>query len=1123
VDGLDPKQFIIIKGAKVNNLKNIDVAIPRNKLVVVTGLSGSGKSSLAFDTLFAEGQRMYVESLSSYARQFLGRMEKPDVEYIKGVSPAIAIEQKVATKNPRSTVGTTTEIYDYLKLLFARIGITYSPVTGREVKKDTVTDVVNFILWHEEGTRIMVLTPLKIKDNRNIKKELDLLLHKGYTRVLIDGEVKQIEEILEGELEIDEQKHKIEILIDRNVVKHDDEDTQFRFSDSVQTAFFEGEGECIIDVIGKEKRTFSDKFELDGLSFEEPSVNLFTFNNPYGACKRCEGFGKILGIDPDLVIPDKNLSIFEGAIAPWRTERMSEWVAPLLRNGIRFDFPIHRAYRDLTQEQKDLLWTGNSYFQGLNAFFADIESQVHKVQYRVMLSRYRGRTDCPDCRGSRLRKDAAYVKIGGVSITDIVLMPISDVIQFFKKLELPDYQHGVSKRILIEINSRLDFMERVGLGYLTLNRLTSSLSGGEFQRIKLATSLGSALVGSMYILDEPSIGLHPRDTRLLVGVLESLRDLGNSVVVVEHEEEVMMAADEIVDIGPDAGTQGGNLIFQGNWEDIKRLKGKITPPLTLPNSGEGVNTADAVTLIKSDGEVVNRGSHIYAEPYYHTNPKDWEILKNFAKENRKNQTEAEKLLWENLRKEKLGYKFRRQHTIETFIADFVCLEKNLVIEVDGDIHEKFEEYDKARTKFLNTSGFTVVRFSNKEVFENTKTVLEEIKKKLEEIPDFETISINSIKENISTANSLPTVGEGRGGVISHTIRFLTGEDQIIVPSQRRKPTDFIEVKGARENNLKELDVKFPIGTLTVVTGVSGSGKSTLVRKILFPAIARLKGEYSEEAGKYTDLTGSLDRITQVEMVDQNPIGKSSRSNPVTYIKAYDYIRQMMADQPLSKARDYKPAFFSFNVDGGRCEACQGEGEQTIEMQFMADVRLKCESCHGKRFKQEILEVKYNEKDISDILAMTVDEAIEFFKTSDPKLAEKLQPLQDVGLGYIGLGQSSSTLSGGEAQRVKLAFFLSKGNADKGKTLFVFDEPTTGLHFHDIKKLLKAINALVDQGDSVIIIEHNMEIIKSADWIIDLGPEGGEKGGYLTFEGTPEEMVKIENNYTADFLKEKIRL
>ncbi|WP_259015284.1 excinuclease ABC subunit UvrA [Emticicia fluvialis] len=949
VDALDPKQFIIIKGAKVNNLKNIDVAIPRNKLVVVTGLSGSGKSSLAFDTLFAEGQRMYVESLSSYARQFLGRMEKPEVEYIKGVSPAIAIEQKVATKNPRSTVGTTTEIYDYLKLLFARIGITYSPVSGKEVKKDTVTDVVNFILSKEERTRVMVLTPLKIKDNRNVKKELDLLLQKGYTRVLVDGEIKQIEEIVEGTEIIDEKQHNIEILIDRNVVKYD-EDTQFRFSDSIQTAFFEGEGECIVDVIGQGKQTFSDRFELDGIAFEEPSVNLFTFNNPYGACKRCEGFGKILGLDPDLVIPDKNLSVFEGAIAPWRTERMSEWVAPLLKNGIRFDFPIHRAYKDLTQEQKDLLWTGNSYFEGLDAFFRDIESQVHKVQYRVMLSRYRGRTDCPECRGSRLRKDAAYVKVGGASITDLVLMPISDVSQFFNNLELPDYQQGIAKRILIEINSRLDFMERVGLGYLTLNRLTSSLSGGEFQRIKLATSLGSALVGSMYILDEPSIGLHPRDTRRLVSVLESLRDLGNTVVVVEHEEEVMLAADEIIDIGPEAGTLGGNLMFQGNWEDIMRLK--TTPPLTLRDGGR------------------------------------------------------------------------------------------------------------------------------------------------------------------------PNSGEG---AVSHTIRFLTGEDHVPVPQKRRKPADFIELKGARENNLKEVDVKFPLGTLTVVTGVSGSGKSTLVRKILFPAIARLKGEYSEEAGKYSELIGSLDRITQIEMVDQNPIGKSSRSNPVTYIKAYDAIRQLMSDQPLSKARDYKPAFFSFNVDGGRCEACQGEGEQTIEMQFMADVRLKCESCGGKRFKQEILEVKYKDKDIADILAMTVDEALEFFRESDPKLAEKLQPLQDVGLGYIGLGQSSSTLSGGEAQRVKLAFFLSKGNADKGKTLFVFDEPTTGLHFHDIKKLLKAINALVDQGDSVIIIEHNMEIIKSADWIIDLGPEGGEKGGYLTFEGTPEDMVKLENNYTAEFLKDKIEV
>ena len=940
VETLDPKHYIIIKGAKVNNLKNIDVAIPRNKLVVITGLSGSGKSSLAFDTLFAEGQRMYVESLSSYARQFLGRMEKPDVDYIKGVSPAIAIEQKVATKNPRSTVGTTTEIYDYFKLLFARAGITYSPVSGKEVKKDTVTDVVNFILSHDEGTRIMILTPLKVKEGRKIEKELELLLHKGYTRIVIDGEVKQIQELQEEKAKFSD-KQRLEILIDRNVVKHDDEDTQFRFSDSVQTAFFEGEGECIVDIISTNeagdkqivRKTFSDKFELDGIAFEEPSVNLFTFNNPYGACKRCEGYGKVLGIDPELVIPDKNLSVFEGAIAPWRTERMSEWLAPLLKNGIRFDFPIHRAYKDLSNEQQQLLWTGNKYFQGLNAFFADIESQVYKVQYRVMLSRYRGRTDCPECRGSRLRKDASNVKVGGASITDLVLMPMTEVTKFFKNLQLPDYQQAVSKRIMIEINARLQYMERVGLGYLTLNRLTSSLSGGEFQRIKLATSLGSALVGSMYILDEPSIGLHPRDTQRLVSVLESLRDMGNTVIVVEHEEEVMRAADQIIDIGPDAGTLGGDLVFQGNWDDIS--------------------------------------SHI-----------------------------------------------------------------------------------------------------------------------------------SSIK-------------------VSHTINFLTGKDKIYVPIQRRKPTDFVELKGARENNLKELDVKFPLGVLTVVTGVSGSGKSTLVRKILFPAIARLKGEYSEETGKYYGLVGSLDRITQVEMIDQNPIGKSSRSNPVTYIKAYDYIRQMMAEQQISKARDYKPAFFSFNVDGGRCEACQGEGEQTIEMQFMADVRLKCESCGGKRFKQEILEVKYNEKDISDILAMTVDEAIEFFSITEPKLAEKLRPLQDVGLGYIRLGQSSSTLSGGEAQRVKLAFFLSKGNADKGKTLFVFDEPTTGLHFHDIKKLLKAINALVDQGDSVIIIEHNMEIIKSADWIIDLGPDGGEKGGYLTFEGTPEEMVHLEGNYTADFLKGKL--
>lgn len=932
---LDPKKYIIIKGARVNNLKNIDVAIQRNTLTVITGLSGSGKSSLAFDTLYAEGQRMYVESLSSYARQFLGRMEKPEVDYIRGVSPAIAIEQRVSTKNPRSTVGTTTEIYDYLKLLFARAGKTYSPVSGKQVKKDTVTDVIDYIFSFEEGQRIMILTPLKIAEGRTLEKELDLLLKKGFNRVAINGEINQIEELLETGAY--DKKAEIEILIDRAVVKRDengepDEDTSYRLSDSIQTAFFEGEGDCRVEIMGKEKKGFSDRFERDGIIFEEPSVNLFTFNNPYGACKTCDGFGKVLGLDEDLVIPDKSLSIFEGAIAPWRTERMSDWLAPLIKNGIRFDFPIHRAYQDLTEKEQRLVWEGNEYFAGLNAFFADLVKQTYKVQYRVMLSRYRGRTVCPDCRGSRLRKDASYVKIDGHSITDLVLMPVKKARVFFENLKLAKQQETISKRILIEINNRLEYLERVGLGYLTLNRLTSSLSGGEFQRIKLATSLGSALVGSMYILDEPSIGLHPRDTQKLISVLESLRDIGNTVIVVEHEEEVMEAADEIIDIGPDAGNLGGELIFQGNKDDIAKA---------------GTNE------------------------------------------------------------------------------------------------------------------------------------------------------------------------------VSHTIRFLKGQDKIEVPTHRRKAIDFIKVNGATENNLKSIDVKFPLGVLAVVTGVSGSGKSTLVRKILFPALSRLKGEYSHDAGKHQELTGSMSRISKVEMVDQNPIGKSSRSNPVTYIKAYDTIRALMADQPLAKQRDYKPAFFSFNVDGGRCEACAGEGEQTIEMQFMADVKLVCESCHGKRFKQEVLEVKYQDKDIADILDMTIDEALDFFEDNQPKLYEKLLPLQDVGLGYIRLGQSSNTLSGGEAQRVKLAFFLGKGNSDKGKTLFIFDEPTTGLHFHDIQKLLKAMNALIEQGDSVIIIEHNMEVIKCADWIIDLGPEGGEEGGQLCFEGTPEEMIKLEGNYTADFLKGKL--
>jgi excinuclease ABC subunit A len=935
IDSLDPKEYIIIKGARVNNLKNVSVGIKRNTLTVVTGLSGSGKSSLAFDTLYAEGQRMYVESLSSYARQFLGRMEKPEVDYIKGISPAIAIDQKVSSRNSRSTVGTSTEIYDYMKLLFARVGETISPVSGEKVTKDSVTDVVNYIFSFQEGTRVMVLSPLNPKEGRTVAQELDLLLKKGFNRILVKGETVLIEDVLSFDVRVEDVK----ILVDRAAVHFDetgspDEDTQFRISDSIQTAFFEGEGTCEIVVKtdnGDEVRYFSDKFERDGIVFEEPSINLFTFNNPYGACRRCEGFGSVLGLDPELVFPDKKLSVFEGAIAPWRSEKMSEFLTPLLRNGIRFDFPIHRAIKDLDAEHYQLLWDGNEFFTGLSDFFKHLEEQSYKIQYRVMLSRYRGRTVCPDCRGSRLRKDASYVKINGKSIVDIVLLPIDEVAQFFSELKLNEFNTKVAKRILIEINNRLEYMQRVGLGYLTLNRLSRTLSGGESQRIRLATSLGSALVGSMYILDEPSIGLHPRDTQRLVSVLESLRDLGNTVIVVEHEEEVMKASDDIIDIGPEAGVYGGELVFQGKW----------------------------------DSKIVTKGR-------------------------------------------------------------------------------------------------------------------------------------------------------------SHTLNYLNGTETIEIPKNRRKFIDFLTVSGARENNLKNLEVKIPLGILTVVTGVSGSGKSTLIRKILYPVLDRLIGEpkSGEDAGKYDELTGSLSRVAQIEMVDQDPIGKSSRSNPITYIKAYDTIRALMAEQPMSKQRDYKPAHFSFNVDGGRCEACQGEGYQTIEMQFMADVKLTCESCHGKRFKQEILEVTFHEKNIADILAMTVDEAMDFFRQHQPKLADKILPLQEVGLGYIGLGQASNTLSGGEAQRVKLAYFLGKGNSEKGKTVFIFDEPTTGLHFNDIRKLLKAMNALVDQGDTVIVIEHNMEIIKSADWIIDLGPEGGDKGGYLCFEGTPEEMIKIENNYTAKFLKEK---
>jgi excinuclease ABC subunit A len=891
---LDPKEYILIKAARVNNLKNLSVAIPRNKLVVITGLSGSGKSSLAFDTLFAEGQRMYVESLSSYARQFLGRMEKPAVDYIKGVSPAIAIEQKVSTRNPRSTVGTSTEIYDYLKLLYARVGETFSPVSGKIVSRDTVSSVVDFIKSKEQGSRFMVLCPLAQQQGRSLSDELKILLSKGFNRVVVDSKTMEIEDLL-GHLSGNVKFEDMRILIDRATVMENDEDNDFRIADSVQTAFFEGHDVCIIQFAGDEEIRFSDKFEADGIIFEEPSVNLFSFNNPFGACKRCEGFGKILGIDPDLVIQDPNLSVYEGAIVPWRSDTMSKWLRKLLENASKFDFPIHKPFKNLSSAQKKLLWEGNTYFDGLNDFFRLLESQTHKIQYRVMLSRYRGRTTCPDCQGTRLRKDAGYVKIGGKSIIDLVLMQIDELSAFFKQLKLGRPQYEISRRILKEINNRIGSLEKVGLSYLTLNRITSSLSGGEFQRIKLATSLGSALVGSMYILDEPSIGLHPRDTAQLIEVLKYLRDLGNSVIVVEHEEEIMEAADQIIDIGPDAGSHGGELVFQGD-----------------------------------------------------------------------------------------------AHSIEN---------QNL----------------------------------------------------------------------------------------TYTTRFLNGIDTIEVPKQRRIWKNAIEIKGARENNLKLIDAKVPLGIFTVICGVSGSGKSTLVKNILYPALGKRMGLTSEATGRFDALEGNIDKIHGIEYINQNPIGKSSRSNPVTYVKAYDQIRQLYADQGLAKSRGYKPSYFSFNVDGGRCEECQGEGTVRIEMQFMADIFLTCESCGGKRFKSEILDVKYNDKHIADVLELTVDDAIDFFK--DHKgIVSKMKPLQDVGLGYVGLGQSSNTLSGGEAQRVKLASFLDKGSAKANeRIMFIFDEPTTGLHFHDIKKLLTAFNALIDNGHTVVVIEHNIEVIKCADWVIELGP------------------------------------
>lgn len=931
MDAVDPKNFIVIKGARVNNLKNLSVAIPRNKLIVITGLSGSGKSSLAFDTLFAEGQRMYVESLSSYARQFLGKMEKPEVDYIRGVSPAIAIEQKANTRNPRSTVGTTTEIYDYLKLLFSRIGKTFSPLSQKEVKRDTVTSVVDYIFSHPEGTRVLVFSPLHFQSHRSTKKELNVLISKGFTRIKIGSEVLFVEDVIEN-LKNYPDLGDIRVLIDRTVIRHDEEENQYRLADSVQTAFFEGHGECIVEIEDRGERSFNDRFELDGIRFEEPSVNLFSFNNPYGACKRCEGFGKVLGIDEDLVIPDKSLSVYEGAIVPWRSETMKKWIRPLITYAVQFDFPIHKPVNELPQEKYRILWDGNEYFKGLHDFFRYIESKTHKIQYRVLLSRYRGKTTCPDCNGTRLRKDAGYVKINGKSISELVLMPVTDFLNFAKQLELNDYESKISKRLLVEILNRLKYLELVGLGYLTMNRLTSSLSGGEYQRIRLATSLGSALVGSMYILDEPTIGLHPRDTNRLIKVLQFLRDMGNTVVVVEHEEEIMQQADQIIDIGPDAGSHGGELVFQGTVDEIKKY---------------------------------------------------------------------------------------------------------------GD---------------------------------------------------------------------------------THTGRFLNRTEKINIPVRRRSWEKSILLKGARENNLKNLEVTIPLGILTVVTGVSGSGKSTLVQKILYPVIGKIIGQVGETAGNYDKLEGDYQQISLVEFVNQNPIGKSSRSNPVTYVKAYDHIRKLFSNQPLARQRGYKPSHFSFNVDGGRCDVCQGEGYIKIEMQFMADIYLTCETCKGTRFKSDILDITYKDKNIHDILEFTIDESISFFR-DEKALVSRLKPLQNVGLGYVRLGQASNSLSGGEAQRVKLASFLGKGNTNENEhILFIFDEPTTGLHFHDINKLLDSIQALIVQGNSVIVIEHNMEVIKTADWIIDLGPEGGdENGGYIVFEGTPEEMVRKSDGYTAKFLKEKLML
>ena len=919
---IDPKHNIVIKGAHLHNLKNVDVVIPRNKMTVMTGLSGSGKSSLAFDTLYAEGQRRYVESLSSYARQFMGRLSKPKVDFIKGLAPAIAVEQKVNVSNPRSTVGTKTEIYDYIKLLFARIGKTYSPISNKEVKNDTVTDVISQIKQLEPGTRLLLLSPVKKDGDRITKDKIKMFIQQGYARIHDMGKtlaLDGLEKLPKGEFDL---------VIDRLIVRHED-DFYNRVGDSIEIAFYEGKGYCSLLLLSNEKRfEFSNKFELDGMNFIEPNVHLFSFNNPLGACTNCEGFGDVIGIDPELVIPDTSLSIYDHAIVPWRGTGMRKFYSKLIDKAYLFDFPIHKPYFQLSKENQELVWTGNSYFTGINDFFKKIEAKNYKIQNRVLLSRYRGKTSCSLCKGSRLKEDAHYVKITDKSLPELLRVSIDELSVFFNQLKLDKYDTKVSSRLLKEINDRISFVQEVGLGYLTLNRRSNSLSGGESQRIQIATSLGSSLVGSMYILDEPSIGLHSRDNEKLIEVLKNLRNLGNTVIVVEHDEEIIEAADHIIDIGPEAGTFGGKIVAQGSFNKILKSKG-----------------------LTSD--------------------------------------------------------------------------------------------------------------------------------------------------------------------------YLNGNLEIELPEKRRKSNNKLILKGAREHNLKNINIEIPLGCLTVVSGVSGSGKTSLIKKILYPALLREFDIYSNKPGSFTSLDGDIDTLKSVEFVDQNPIGRSSRSNPVTYIKAYDEIRSLYASNKLSKNRGYIPKHFSFNVDGGRCDNCKGEGTITIEMQFMADVTLECEYCKGKRFKKEIREVKFNNVSIDELLVMTVDSAITFFeKFQVKKIVKRLKPLQDVGLGYVTLGQSSATLSGGEAQRIKLASFISQGNT-KEKVLFIFDEPTTGLHFHDIKKLITSFNALIDRGHSIVVVEHNLELIKCADHLIDLGPEAGDKGGYLVGQGTPEQIISIKESYTGRYLAKKL--